>query len=230
MTTPIFSPGIGRVVVSPIDDAENSVSTIFVYQWNVIDRISVGLGTTWRILAQGISTQQASAFNVRKRMHVIGNIVKYGIGHPTVWPIDESVFIPAISWNVDKRATVTKSSAWNVSARKSSSHKMAFNAYATLHAHSDMQWRVLFKVRKPGFIVETWVNQISQLVSHPVDLADYQTQPFSQFNVARRLSIKKAIRFSTHVKTTTRGIFLFNTNGIVVTCQMPSTWETMMRL
>lgn len=230
MSTIIFSPGIGRVVVSPIDDAESSVSTVSVFTYNVIDRISAFSASAWNIPAQGISTSKAFAFNTEKRMHVYGNIIRYGVVHPIVWPIDKYTFIPSISWNADKRFSASMSSVWKTAQRKSSSKKIAFNDYITLHAHAAMDWNVHLLVRKPGLLIESWYNQIAQPTMHPVDLDNFQVNPYLQYNVKKRISTAKTIRFNSYVKASTKKASAFNTNGILVICQKAVAWETLMRL
>jgi hypothetical protein len=228
--TPLFIPGIGRVVVSPIDDAENPVSTVFEFQYRVINRVSFFKQANWNVTGQGISTQVASAFNVSKRMHVFDNVVMYGLDHAIVWPIDRYIFIPAYAWNIDRRSSTTKKFAWKVIQRKSSSKKIAFDNYATTHAHSALGWNVHLLVRVPGLLIENWYNQIVQPTMHPIDLQNYVTPPYLQYNVTKRISTRRAMRFNTNIKASAQLKSSFKATAIKVICQKIIQWETLMRL
>lgn len=232
MSTPLFSPGVGRVVVSPIDDGVSAVSTVLVTQWKVVDRVSSATRAfQWKIKAQGISTQKAFAFNARKRMNVYPQYVKYGIDHPIVWPIDKTYLIPGIAWSIDNRFSSKVKFSWNVIDRVSSKKKISFNIRIIRHTNDTFAWNTLLKVSKPGVTGNpSWHNRILAPTTHPIDNASHKVNSYMQFNTAKRISNSQAMRFNYRIRRTAYMNSSFDLVATRVVCRKNIEWETLMRL
>lgn len=232
ISTPLFSPGVGRVVVSPIDDGVSAVSTVLVTRFNVVDRVTTATRAfSWKIKAQGISTQKAFAFNARKRMSVYPQYIKYGMDHPVVWPIDKATLIPGIAWSIDNRFSAKVKFSWKVIDRISSKKKIYFNVRIIRHTNHAFSWNALLKVSKPGVTANpSWHNRVLAPTTHPIDNASHKVSSYMQFNTAKRISRSQAMRFNYRIK---RAAYLDSSFSVVntrVVCRKDIQWETLMRL
>jgi hypothetical protein len=231
ISTPLFSPGVGRVVVSPIDDSVNPLSTVLLTQWAIQDRIATATRTfAWKITAQGISTQKAFTFNARKRMHVYPQYIKYGMDHPIVWPIDQSPLIPGITWDIDTRFFTTKKFSWRVISRISSKKRSLFNVRIIRHTNKSFGWDTLFKVTKPGFVNPNWRNRIMVPVTHPIDSPNHKVNSYIQYNSEKRISKSQAMRFNYRISASADMTSYFSIIPTRVACRKVIEWETLMRL
>ncbi len=225
MSSQTFYPGIVRLIVSPIDDGLNLVSTTTSTLYNVSQRVSPQASSSWKIIAYGISSSVASAFSIHSRVHVKGTFTDTGIVRPVVWPLDVKSFIPQSSWDVVFRKSSYHSSQWKISQRRSSRKASSFSIYDYGFASRAASWRVLGRVRKPGVTVGFWVNEIVTDVVHPLSVSNFSPVPKIQWELNQRVKPSVKIRFNIRVPANATRTVAWNTDGLPVTKQIAATYN-----
>src|SRR5882762_3446848 len=96
---PSFIPTIPKPVVSPIDSGTNHVSASSVFAWEDFQAVGIPVPVAWNIIAYGIFTNIAFAFNEKATYIAAILPITYGLVRPVDYAIDAHVFKPGISWN-----------------------------------------------------------------------------------------------------------------------------------
>jgi hypothetical protein len=226
VSSPLFFPGLVRLIVSPLDEGLNLVSTTTSTRYNVLQEVSPQKAASWKIIAYGISSSVAVAFKVLNRVHVKGGFVDPGIVRPVVWPIDTHYFIPQASWEEDFRLSAQKRATWRDGQRRSARKIVNYNVYDYEFASRTINWNDLLRIRKPGVTVGFWVNEILTPIVHPFSEQNFSPNPSVQWTLKQRLKLNRGIRFNIRVPASVQKRTTWNTNGIHVVKQLASNWVT----
>ena len=226
MSSPLFFPGLVRLIVSPLDEGLNLVSTTTSTRYNVLQEVSPQKAASWQIIAYGISSSVAVAFKVLNRVHVKGRFVDPGIVRPIVWPLDNHYFIPQASWEEDFRLSANRRTTWRDSQRRSARHVVNYNVYNYEFANKATSWNDLLRIRKPGVTVGFWINEIPTLIVHPFSEQNFSPNPSIQWALKQRLKLNRGIRFNVRVTDSVQKKMTWNTNDIHVAKQLTFSWVT----
>lgn len=227
MTTPtlIFTPGILAPTVHPTDDGISPVTTTGATGWNTFQNVSSQGSTAWRIIAQGITSQQASGWNDLVRIKAHPGFSVQGIGHPVVVPVDEANHLPAAQWDVDQRRSSTDKTTWKVFQRKPSQKKTAWVVRVRTTAQHATAWRIRQQIQKTSTSVENRTG-LDEPVVHAISAQKTSQVPLTTWNVAQRLSRFQGSRWNTTVSARSTGASTWNTVDTHVAKQRASTWNT----
>lgn len=226
MSVPFFFPGIVRLIVSPIDDGINLVTTTTSTSFNVAQQITPQKAVAWKIIAYGISSSVATAFSVHSRVHVKGAVFDPGIVRPVVWPLDVPDFVPQSAWNADFRLSVQKKTTWRVIQRRSVKKPAAFNVYNYEFAGRNTSWKVLQRLHKPGVTVGFWVNELVTHTVHPLSEPNFSPTPKVQWNTRQKLKPAVKVRWNVRIPASVQKRTTWDTEGIVVVKQVAVSWVT----
>jgi len=222
----IYVPGLVQPVVAPLDDGLNLVSTVVVSQWEVDSRTSASFAMSWNIKQEGVTTTGAIAWNTEARIFATQPFTVLGITTPVVRPIDQMYLVPGTAWNVDNRIVSTlKSSSWRVIDRISVITKsITWNVLNREVAQRASSFNTLFRIYKPGVVLEEFPVAILQPIVHAIDYNQFLPSPFSTWNVLNRTPKQVPAKWNTLFTIRVQQPVAFNDNGILVVVQGASSW------
>lgn len=221
----VYIAGLVQPVVSPLDDGLSPLSNIVESAWEISTRVSSFSAISWNIPQEGISTSVAISWNADARILATQSFVTLGLPAPVVRPMDQNYLIPGSAWNVDKRsASVSQSSSWRVINRILGRKPVNWNVLDTEVSRVSSSFNTLLRIYKPGVTLEEFPAAINQPVVHAIDYNQFLPSPTSTWNMNLRKTALQPARWNTFLVTRTQIPIAFNTNGILVSPQIASSW------
>jgi hypothetical protein len=229
VTTLVFVPGIALPVVSPLEGGTNRVQAVAPSSWTLLQSVVVQNVSAWNIPFAGVTTTIASSFNTTQRISVKSSYRYTGLCAPVVQPIDyKQPLIPGSAWNIDQRILAQTKSTYKINKRLSVSKQSLFNIYVQETSRNAAAFRVLKRIFKPGVPLDTHLELMSVVV-HPITYKTSIPTPASEWNMAQRMTIGKAIRFNVLGKRTITQRSTFNAKALAVTATKAVAWNTVQR-
>lgn len=198
----VFYPGILLPVVSPLIGGTNLVSAGAVSTFNVLETITTTATSSWNTRAI-VGPSVTSTFNTRGNVIVITPFQASGyLPRPVPWPIDYARLIPSYTWNVYDLVQSSKLSSFAVVQTRNAQKLSTFNVSSS-NVHGS---------------VSSSFNLRSLVQAGPLN--------GSAWNVKKTVTPAKSVRFNTRISAVVQQLSGFNTNGILVTPNVTSTWYT----